>query len=176
MTFIDDRINNYFTSFHWFFIVWWDRRTPSVLCREPFPLHTQKKLLLYIICITAVAQKDEYPIYSKFFYFELPVFIKINQSLTENLLHNKSSCILGKGSHVEGPTFHCTSRFLAAGCSGILSLLVASIKTLHVVSASVSQLRNLSRSRENCCRSFRAASKAASLSKALEWHMAELQQ
>lgn len=37
---------------------------------------------------------------SKLHYFEL--FIKINQSRTENLFHNKCSCILGRGSHVEG--------------------------------------------------------------------------
>ncbi|TNN46374.1 hypothetical protein EYF80_043434 [Liparis tanakae] len=66
------------------------------------------------------------------------------------------------------PTFHWASRFLAAsGCSCILSLLVASIKTLQVVSASVSQLRNFSRSRYDCCSIFRAASRAASRSETL---------
>lgn len=66
-------------------------------------------------------------------------------------------------------TCHCfISSLTPLESSRSLSLWVASCRTLAVVSASVSQARNFSRSRGNCCSNLWVSSRAASRSLTLQ--------
>lgn len=82
---------------------------------------------------------------------------------------NCSSGFTREPSRKASLTCHCfISSLTPLESSRSLSLWVASCRTLAVVSASVSQARNLSRSRGNCCSNLWVSSRAASRSLTLQ--------